>query len=207
MSLFHNGANMSPTIAAFDFDRTLTQCDSLLPFLFHVHGRAKMMAVLIALIPTFLLFTLGRVSRQEVKEQLLMRTLKGKSLVDAEKAGEVFATGPLNALLKPSAMKRLEWHLSQGHRCILVSASLELYLKPWAQAHGFETVIASRLALTQEGLITGRLEGLNCWGEEKARRLKAYLCDEEVKELYAYGDSRGDHELLAMATHPHYRRL
>ena len=43
--------------------------------------------------------------------------------------------------------------------------------------------------------------GGNCRGAEKARRLRAYLHSDDV-ELWAYGDSAGDTELLAMADHP-----
>ncbi len=100
-------------------------------------------------------------------------------------------------------MTRLHWHQRQGHRCVLVSASMDIYLKPWAAAAGFDDVVCSTLEF-HDGRVTGRLAGGNCYGDEKARRL-AQLLGEQDYTLYAYGDSRGDKELLAMADYGYYR--
>ena len=48
---------------------------------------------------------------------------------------------------------------------------------------------------------TGQLEGGNVRGPEKVRRVREWLGAGEV-ELWAYGDSAGDRELLAAADHP-----
>ncbi|MCU1390542.1 MAG: Phosphoserine phosphatase, partial [Ilumatobacteraceae bacterium] len=50
---------------------------------------------------------------------------------------------------------------------------------------------------------TGRMAGDNCRGPEKVRRLRAWLADHQLTdaELWAYGDSNGDRELLAAAAH------
>jgi phosphoserine phosphatase len=50
-----------------------------------------------------------------------------------------------------------------------------------------------------------RLDGANCKGPEKVRRLQAHLGPLEEVVLEAYGDSRGDRELLLAAELPHYR--
>ena len=68
---------------------------------------------------------------------------------------------------------------------------------------GFDEVIASELEVV-EGVVTGRLKGLNCWGPEKTRRLKESI-GETTYTLYAYGNSRGDKELLEMADYPFYK--
>ena len=39
---------------------------------------------------------------------------------------------------------------------------------------------------------------------EKARRLTAWFGDRPATELWAYGDSSGDEELLGMATYPQW---
>jgi phosphatidylglycerophosphatase C len=87
---------------------------------------------------------------------------------------------------------------------ILVSASLEIYLLPWAKTIGLDQVIGTRLAV-QNGLLTGRIIGQNCYGAEKVKRLQAVLGDLSQYCIYAYGDSRGDRELLEIATCPYYR--
>jgi len=87
---------------------------------------------------------------------------------------------------------------------VLASASLELLLEPWARAAGVDDVLATRLEV-RDGRLTGRLAGPNCYGPEKVARLEALVGDLAGVELYAYGDSRGDRELLAAAQHPVYR--
>jgi HAD superfamily hydrolase (TIGR01490 family) len=196
----------SSPIAIFDFDHTLTNRESLVPFLFYAQGFCKTIYYLTLLSPAFVQYGVGHISRQEMKEKILTRFIGGKSFTDVQALGKQYADNQLDRYLKPEAIKRLTWHQSQGHRCILVSASVEFYLIPWAMRHGFEAVIASRLEVTPDGYVTGRLAGLNCWGPEKERRLLAYL-GAEHPQLYVYGDSRGDQEILALAHYPFYRKF
>lgn len=192
-------------IAAFDFDGTLAHGDSLIPFLYLLHGPLKTTGHLLACGLEGVRFLCGLSSRQECKEMLLTRCLANMPYSTLVAHARLYAETRLDRFLKPKAMERVFWHQRQGHRCILVSASLECYLQPWGERHGFETVLASRLELTQGGVITGKLAGLNCWGVEKVRRLIRYLGPPPHGVLYAYGDSQGDHPLLAIADHAFYR--
>lgn len=196
-------------LAVFDFDHTITDRDSLLPFLFYIQGFWKTIYHLLVLTPDFICYLVGHLSRQEMKEKILTRFIGGRCFTEVQSLGQDYADCQLDNYLKPEAMKRLAWHQSQGHRCLLISASLEFYLKPWAKRHGFEEVLASCLELTSSGYVTGRLQGLNCWGPEKKRRLLAYLGSTQVDriQLYVYGDSRGDQEILALANYPFYRKF
>lgn len=194
-------------VAVFDFDHTLINRDSLVPFLFYAKGFKKSTLYLLALMPVFISFLMGIASRQEVKERILTLFFKGMSMEQLQALGNRYAEEKLDSFLKPEAMDRLKWHQSQGHRCLVVSASPEFYLKPWVARHGIEAVLASRLELTAGGELTGRLAGINCWGMEKRRRLETYLGSRDGYELYVYGDSRGDQELLAFANHPYYQKF
>ncbi len=193
------------TIAAFDFDHTLTDRDSLLPFLFYMQGFGKASYHLTALTPQFIRFLMGNLSRQGIKEKILERFIGDCLWTEIQALGQQYADEQLDQYLKPEALERLAWHQTQGHRCLLVSASLEFYLKPWAKRHGFEETLCSRLEIAPTGYVTGRLNGLNCWGPDKAQRLLAYLGPKVNYQLYAYGDSRGDQEMLALADYPFYR--
>lgn len=196
-----------PIIAAFDFDGTLTTRDSLLPFLIDTTGVWKSAFYLFLEIPAMLGFLLGITPRQTTKERILKRFFGGVALKTLQHQGERFAGERIAKLLKPKARKRLEWHLNQGHRCILVSASIDIYLQPWIEKVGIHTLLCSRLEVDTEQKITGKLIGLNCWGPEKVRRLEEVCGPRTSYTLYAYGDSRGDKELLATADHPYYRSL
>ena len=49
------------------------------------------------------------------------------------------------------------------------------------------------------------LEGANCRGPEKVRRVRALVDLEVFDRVWAYGDSSGDRELLAIADEPSFR--
>ena len=115
---------------------------------------------------------------------------------------------PLPALLdaassRPAPPKNGSHGIGAGtSECVLISASIDAYLDPWSKLAGFDHVICSRLETTPAGNVTGRLVGLNCWGPEKVRRLEELFGPLKKYTLYAYGDSRGDKELLAGADYP-----
>jgi HAD superfamily hydrolase (TIGR01490 family) len=195
------------TVAVFDFDKTITVCDSLVPFLIDLEGPWKTFAKLSWLLPSFIAFGLGNLPRQTVKEKILTSFLKDMPLTLLQERGRQYAQHNLNRLVKAEAIERLKWHQQKGHRCILVSASIDCYLMPWAQQHGFSDALTSILETTAENNVTGKLRGKNCWGEEKKRRLTELLGPKEQYVLYMYGDSQGDQELLEMADYPFYRKF
>lgn len=198
--------NPSKTIvAAFDFDGTITTRDSLVELIRFVKGDLKFVLYLIPEIPFFILYLIGFYSRQQIKERLLTRFFKGTPYNHLQSVCETFVKERLHAILRPEALERIKWHLNQKHSLILISANLDIYLSPWAKLHGFETAICSELAKKQ-GIVTGKLEGVNCWGQEKATRLLNYVGPKETFILYGYGDSRGDRELLALSDFAFYVR-
>lgn len=194
-------ANAARTgIAAFDFDGTLAERDTLLPFLAHAHGRARLALALAAQARTY------RRDQDAAKADLLRRLVTGD---DPERLAALvhdYAIG-LHHRLRPEMAERVRWHRAEGHRLVIVSASLGVYLRPLADVLGFDHVIGVELEVGDDGRYTGTMSrGVNVRGPEKAHRLTAWLdeqgLDRERCELWAYGDSSGDDELLAMADHP-----
>jgi phosphatidylglycerophosphatase C len=198
-------APAKPVVAAFDFDGTLTRRDTLFPFLLHVAGPVKFSFKLMLLLSTLTGYALGLIRNDIAKIKVLRCFLANMEMTTLQQYALQFATQKLPALLRSEAMQRLEWHRQQGHRCVVVSASLELYLHPWASKAGFDDIIGSHLAVLDDGHTSGELLGENCFGPEKMRRLQALLGPREDYTLYAYGDSRGDKELLSAADFPFYR--
>ncbi len=196
-----------PVVAAFDFDGTLTQRDTLLPFLLHVLGAAAVMRHAFMLSPTLVGYGLGLINNGIAKERVFSRCLAGMRMDELQQEAERFAALTLPGLLRQAALQRFAWHRQQGHRCVVISASLDIYVRPWAQRAGFDDVIATRLETRQDGRVTGKLLGENCFGIEKVRRLEALLGKRNSYILFAYGDSRGDKELLSSADHAYYRHV
>lgn len=194
-----------PVVAAFDFDGTLTYRDSLLPFLFYTTGFPELLRNMLTLLPTLAGYALGVIANDVAKQRLLTRFFSGASIDQLRVKAEQFAVQRLPGMIRPAALRRLAWHKQQGHRCIVISASLELYVRPWALQAGFDEVIASRLETLADGCVSGKLLEGNCFGREKVRRLEALLDARDSYALYAYGDSCGDRELLASADFAFYR--
>ncbi|NEO84356.1 MAG: HAD-IB family hydrolase [Spirulina sp. SIO3F2] len=191
-------------IAAFDFDDTLTRHDSFLPFLRFCVGWPRFCWGLLVLSPTLSAYMLKLIPNWQAKEKFLTYFLAGQNVETLRSRVQTFATQQLPTFLRPEAIERLRWHQAQGHQVILVSASPELYLEPWAQTMGIETVLGSQLEVVKGGY-TGRLAGKNCYGQEKVDRLQQELGELQQYTLYAYGDSKGDRALLAAADYPYYR--
>lgn len=194
-----------PPIALFDFDGTLTRRDTLLPFLRYCVGTPRFLRILATQVPRLLGLAAGLLPNDQVKQQVLKAYFQGWPLEDVRCLGRIFSQEVVPSLLRPSTMAILRWHLAQGHRCFLVSASLDVYLQPWAERQGFAGVLCSQLEVSNLGLLTGRLLGRNVFGPEKVARLSHALEDELDAIEYAYGDSRGDREMLGLATHAWYR--
>lgn len=199
-------ADSKRVIAAFDFDGTVTRRDTLLPFLLQLHG-LKLLFSSIPLLPVLLGYALRIISNSRAKERVLKKMVGGMSEFELKMQAERFAAEVLPGKVKPEALARLQWHRARGDRCVLISASIEHYVRPWGRSAGFDDVIATKLEVSGDGIITGRYDGANCYGPEKMRRLFELFGDREDIELYAYGDSGGDRELLASADHAWYREM
>jgi phosphatidylglycerophosphatase C len=185
---------MGKGIAAFDFDGTLTTGDCLVPFLRRMAGTTAV-AVTLARLPVT-----ARHGRDVAKERVLARLLAGREIATAATAGSALAAEVVARRLRPDTLAWLRWHQSAGHRTVIVSASLRPYLAPLAERVGVDHLICTELEEV-DGFLTGRIAGGNCRGPAKAERLAAWL-DGADAEIWAYGNSIGDADLLAMAHHP-----
>ena len=191
-------------VAVFDFDRTITTRDSLRAFVRATVGPGRWYRGLIVLSPRLLQFALGMIPNWRTKEIVLTHFFGGWSEERLRAAAEKFAANDLPRLVKPAALERLRWHQQQKHRTILISASPELYLLPWARNVGIDEASCTRLD-TEHGVITGRILGKNCHGPKKVERLRQLLGDRSRYCICADGDSVSDKELLALADHAYYR--
>lgn len=190
---------MPAAVAAFDVDGTLTRRDSFLAFLRRVAGDARLAATAARRMPRLARLAAGRGDRDAEKAEVVRLLLAGRSRAELEELGRLHAAAMLRDT-RPEAVGRLAWHRRQGHEVVLVSASLRCYLEPFAAALGAGHVLCTDLAFDAAGRATGELLGGNCRGPAKAARLLAWAGG-PPEELWAYGNSSGDDELLALATH------
>jgi len=201
-------ATAVPTVAAFDFDGTLTRGGSVFPFLLRVRGVLPVAVAVARTLPALVRAAVaGGSAADEAKEALFTRLLARLPVERVDAAAAAFAEEHLRRRLRPEVLRRLELHRSLGHRVVIVSASPECYVQVAGRVLGAEAVLATRLRVSG-GLLTGHYEGRNCRGAEKYARLMGWLRSEGLNGagspqpvLWAYGNSRGDLRLLSAADH------
>ncbi|MEQ1568685.1 MAG: HAD-IB family hydrolase [Myxococcota bacterium] len=188
-------------LALFDFDGTVTTHDTLFAWVRHCRGPVWMALGLAWLSPLLVANRVGLVGGERAKTTLLRLFFGG---VPRERLA-AWASSFVDVLdrgVRPAALAKLAWHRAEGHEVVVVSASLDLWLRPWAERHGLG------LLCTEARFVDERFDGLatpNCNGPEKERRIREALRLDEYVFVYAYGDSEGDVEMLALADESHLK--
>ena len=123
----------------------------------------------------------GYIQFERVKEELLSFIFK---IDDREKFINDFVD---------SHMKKIKsWYKSRKDaNDVIVSASYDIWIIPFAQKLGIRNVIATRVDSE------GKILGLNCKGQEKVKRIKEAYNSSEISS--AYSDSAVDIPMLEIA--------
>lgn len=199
-----NKANGKNVVAAFDFDGTITTKDTLFHFAKFVLGWFKFAVALLFFLPTaFKLFT-KQMSNAKAKEVLFTLFFKSFEIEKLQEYSKQYAN-EIDKILNKEALEKINYHKSKGHKLTIVSASVEIWIVPWAQKMGFEKVIATKAEI-QNGKITGNFASANCNGPEKPVRFLEQYPERKEYQLYAYGDTTGDLPLLKLADYPFYKK-
>ncbi|WP_394952337.1 HAD family hydrolase [uncultured Helicobacter sp.] len=191
-------------IAFFDFDGTITKKDSLFVFVKFAVGKWRFYRGLGARFWILLGYVFGLCSNTYAKEALMRYFFRGYSAQEFALLCANFQT-TLCGLTKIQAMEKIAWHKDRGDVVVVVSATFEEYLKPFCQNLGLEC-LATRLEVV-DGTLSGKFATPNCYGEQKVVRIKAHYDLSQYQEIYAYGDSKGDYQMLALATQRFYKKF
>ena len=198
-----DAASEDRPIVAFDFDGTLTVRDSYTAFLKWRAGPKGYAAGMIRLIPAALAYLIHR-DRGRIKAAATREYLRGvprETLeADARRFAELFSRG----LLRPDAMAAWKRWRGEHVRLVIVTASPELVVAPFARGLGADALLGTRLAFDGQDRVTGAFATPNCRGPEKIVRLRAAFGPDFVLKA-AYGDTGGDKEMLAASELPGYR--
>ena len=80
-----------------------------------------------------------------MKAEVLQQLFTGRDVADLDDTARAFAGDVLRDHLRGEALERADWHRTQGHRLVIVSASLAVYLRPIAEQLRFDAVLATEL--------------------------------------------------------------
>ena len=191
------------TIAFFDFDGTITNRDTLWEIIRFHRGRAAMYAGIVQLLPALVRFKLKMIPAQEMKEQVLAYFFGEMPASDFAAGCDAFCRERLPAIIRPLALTAIRKHQEQGHHVVVVTASAQDWVAPWCRKENI-VCLGTRLEVKNKH-ITGKIQDINCNGEEKVNRIRQAYRLENFQEIYAYGDSEGDRPMLALAQHAHFK--
>lgn len=190
-------------IAFFDFDGTITTKDTLFEVIKHHKGKAKFFAGLLINSQVLIGLKIKLISNQRAKEAILKYFLKGTDLADFQQLCDDFVNLVLPSIIRPGALAEIKKLKDNGFEIVIVSASAENWIKKWSDQMGIG-LIATRLEIVDDKL-TGKIVDKNCNGEEKAARIKGIYNLSEFDEIYCFGDSGGDKQMLTLATKAFYK--
>lgn len=192
-----------PPLVAFDFDGTLTVRDSFTAFLKWRVSPARHALGMIRLFPAAVAYVFDR-NRGKIKAAAVREFLRGVSVEDLERQARAFAQSQAPRLFRPDALAVWRRWRAKGARLVIVTASPDIVVAPFARGLGADLLIGSRLAIDADGKVVGSLDGANCRGAEKVTRLREIFGD-DLSLAAAYGDTSGDREMLAIAQEKGYR--
>ena len=197
-------------IYVFDFDGTITTHDTFALFLRYYAGPVRWAIKITQLLPTFISYKLGRIDRHAVKKAVINQFFAGELLADVESRAEQFAAEVIPGLIRPAAQNRIDELLNSpecgAESLYICSASISPYLKRWASSAGIheKNVMSTELAVADNRIAEG-LSGYNVWGSNKVRRIFDQFAPHSVQIAEAYGDTRGDREMLHAAKASYFK--
>ena len=190
-------------LAIFDFDGTISSEDSFRGFIIYYCGYLSFIIGSIILSPIYFLYWFKIISNNSMKERVIGYYFKNEMEENFERECLSYSINEIPKMIRKKAKERIDWHLSNGDKVIVVSASINSWLKVWCERNKLG-LIATELDI-KDGKISGKLKGKNCFGAEKVRRIKKDINMDDFECIYAYGDSRGDKEILELATESHFK--
>jgi HAD superfamily hydrolase (TIGR01490 family) len=193
-------------VAAFDFDGTITRRDTLIEFIRFACGNVRFLSGFLLYSPLLVAFKLGLYPNWKAKQRIFTHFFGGMDNARFRRLCEDFYQQRGQSLIYHEAQECIREHLAAGDEVVIISASAEDWVKPFAQILGVSHLLATQLELTDDGCrLTGRFASANCYGAEKVERLRSLFPRRDEILLTAYGDSRGDKELLAYADTAHLK--
>ncbi len=211
-------------IFVFDFDGTLTHADTLLAFIRFACGPVRMLLGFALYAPLLVLMKLKLYPNYKAKQKVFAHFFRGMTLTRFDALCTAFAQHGEH-LLRPAARNFINTVRSEAYAMAIVSASIDNWVRPFAemylqsdnsqdnrQSNSQDNksslpiiVLGTKVEVDAAGCLTGRFATPNCYGPEKVRRIEAVWPHREQYDVSAFGDSRGDKEMLAYADQGYFK--
>lgn len=191
------------TIAFFDLDHTLLNTSSGIHYAKEIIRQRRAPVWLVAQVG--LRYQLKLLDFGQAHTHLI-KWVGQRGQVETDEFFKQWVPRQLFPRLVPGGRAKIKWHLDQGHRVVILSASIEEIVRPVAEHLGLgQDYLCTRLAV-ENGRYTGVLDGPLCYGPGKVEQVKQWLANNKLPfpdaAGYFYTDSSSDLPLLEMVAHP-----
>lgn len=187
-------------VYAFDFDGTLTTKDTLIAFIRFAKGTMAFGCGFARYAHLLVLMKLGLYPNWKAKQKVFTHFFKGMKLEDFNALCQAFSASSKH-LLRPAGIKAIQQAQDEGSEVLIVSASIDNWVQPFFS----DVKVLGTQIEVMDGKLTGRFLTKNCYGQEKVNRILSLYPNRQNYHLTAYGDSRGDKELLDFADEPYFK--
>lgn len=189
------------TVAFFDLDFTLLNTSSGIIYVKELVRQRHVPLWLVGLIG--LRYRLKMIDYGQAHTRLIHHAGKqGHSATQPFFAQSI--TPQLLNRLTETGRRKIQWHKNQGHRVVIISASIDEIVRPVAQHLAVEH-LCTRLAVENDRY-TGQLDGPLCYGQGKVTWAKQWAQQNNLDFPrcvgYFYTDSSSDLPLLELAQNP-----
>lgn len=198
---------MKKKLYCFDFDGTLTTSDTLLEFIKYAKGRGRFLMVFLMYSPLLVMMKLHLYPNWKAKQQIFAHLFAGMRIEKFDALCRGFAEENQH-LLRPKGITLLHEALVAGAQVFIVSASIDNWVRPFFDIRNLKGVqVLGTQIEVEDGKLTGNFKSNNCYGKEKVHRIAEALkpFERSEYEIEAFGDSRGDKEMLAFADKGHFK--
>lgn len=191
--------NQKPqALALFDFDGTLYSHDSFTGFIFHVLKKRHIIWRGLKILPWITAYYLKIYPAHRMRPKLYLAMFKDADVEIIYPLALQYANKILGNL-DPTLFEQLKMHRKLGHKVILVSATIDLYLEMIANTLSIE-LLCSKVEIKNRKL-TGKYLTPDCSCLQKKLRILEAINLVDYEMIYAYGNSEEDKEMLSLAQH------
>jgi HAD superfamily hydrolase (TIGR01490 family) len=183
-------------LAVYDLDRTITRRPTYTLFLIHCALRRQQWRLVFVpvVIVAMLAYAMGMFDRGRLKE-ICQSLLIGHKVHSRElrPLAESFADATVANNIRPGARKAIERDRSQKRRLVLATASYGLYAEAIAKRLGFDDVIATPSVIGLDERVHAKIDGKNCYGEEKMRMIADWVEKSGLRGKHGHVRFYSDH--------------
>ncbi|WP_133015569.1 HAD-IB family hydrolase [Clostridium cuniculi] len=193
-------------LAIFDIDYTITRKETLMEFFKYLVSKdIKNIKFLPRALYSGLMYGVKVYDEKRVKECFL-KFIENIDEAELAKLTKSFYDEKISKILYKDAVDMIKKLKKEGYMVVLISASPEFYVKEFYAIKEVDLIIGTKFTF-EGGKFIRKMDGNNCKGEEKVRRLKKVLEEKNIKvdfkNSYMFSDSLSDKPLLDLVGNPY----